>query len=89
MQVDSGKATVDNIVQIGDVNVVVKETSKRPMVFGKSVNSPAQKSAMANDHEVSSSGAASKYHQPKWCPLGLTHTQKRKLQRLRNKERRE
>ena len=24
MQVDSGKATVDNIVQIGDVNVVVK-----------------------------------------------------------------
>ena len=22
----------------------------------------------------------------KWCPLGLTHTQKRKLQRLRNKE---
>ena len=32
MQVDSGKATVDNIVQIGDVNVVVKETSKIPIM---------------------------------------------------------
>ena len=25
----------------------------------------------------------------RWCPEGLTHTQKRKLQRLRNKEKRE
>ena len=41
MQVDSGKAIVDNIVQIGDVNVVVKETCKRPMVFSKSVKSAA------------------------------------------------
>ena len=28
----------------------------------------------------------SKYLQPKWCPSGLSHTQKRKLQRMRKKE---
>jgi len=45
---------------------------------------------MANDHEAGSSkSAADKYHQPRWCPSGLTHTQKRKLQRLRNKEKKE
>jgi len=32
---------------------------------------------------------ADKYHQPCWCPKWLTHTQKRKLQRLHNKEKRE
>ena len=28
----------------------------------------------------------SKYLQPRWCPSGLSHTQKRRLQRMRNKE---
>src|SRR4026207_2139175 len=45
---------------------------------------------MANDHEAcSTKSAADKYHQPRWCPSSLTHTQKRKLQRLRNKEKKE
>ena len=38
---------------------------------------------------LSRSKVADKYHQPRWCPEGLTHTHKRKLQRLRNKEKRE
>ena len=60
------------------------------MDIEKSVDVPSQKPVMANDHEASSSKSATdKYHQPRWCPLGLTHTQKRKLQRLRNKEKRE
>ena len=29
---------------------------------------------------------SSKYLQPRWCPSGLSHTQKRKLQRLRKQE---
>ena len=28
----------------------------------------------------------SKYLQPRWCPLDLTHTQKRRLQRMRKKK---
>ena len=59
------------------------------MVFGKSATSSAEEPVMANDHEAGSSKMADKYHQPRWCPEGLTHTQKRKLQRLHNKEKRE
>ena len=66
------------------------DTGKEPMDIEKSVDVPSQKLVMANDHEAGSSrGAADKYHQPRWYPLGLTHTQKRKLQRLRNKEKKE
>ena len=36
MQVDSGKTTTDDVVRIGDVNVVAKNVGKKPMVFGKS-----------------------------------------------------
>ena len=69
--------------------MVIQDKGKEPMVFGKSATSPAQDHVAANDHEASSSKVADKYHQPRWCPEGLTHTQKRKLQRLRNKEKRE
>ena len=86
---DPEKPKADADVQIGNIKVVVQEKGKEPMVFGKSATSPAQDPVMANDHEASSSKVADKYHQPGWCPLGLTHTQKRKLQRLRNKEKRQ
>jgi hypothetical protein len=44
-------------------------------------------SAAANDHEAS--GSNSKYFLLRWCPPGLTRTQRRKLQRLRFQEKRE
>ena len=83
MQVDSRKTTADDIVKIGDVNVVVKDVRKKAMVFGKSAQTDSQKRVLANDHEASSNGSASKYHQPRWCPPGLSHSQKRRLQQLR------
>ena len=89
MKVESGKVKADDVVQISDVKVVVQDTGKRLMVFGKSVVPFVQKPVMANDHEASSRSVAHKYHQPKWCPPGLTHMQNRKLQCLRNKEKRE
>ena len=68
----------------------IKDTSKKPMDIEKSVEVPSQKPVMANDHEAGrSKSAADKYHQPRWCPSGLTHTQKRKLQCLRKKEKKE
>ena len=79
MQVDYGKTTTDDIVRIGDVNVVVKDVGKKPTVFGKSDQTNSQKSVLANDHEASSSSSASKYHQPRWCPPSLSHPQKRRL----------
>jgi len=69
-------------VQIGNVKVIVKDVSKRPMVFGKSVNPSVQGPIMANEHEASNSSSTSKYFQPRWCPAWLTRIQKRKLQRL-------
>ena len=67
-------------MQIGEIKVPIKDASKESMDIEKSVDVPSQKPAMANDHEAGSSkGVADKYHQPRWCPSGLTHTQKRKL----------
>jgi len=63
--------------------VVVNDAGTRPMVFVKSVNPSIQRPIMANDREASSSSSTSKYYQPRWCPPGLTRTQRRKLQRLR------
>ena len=87
--VDTEKLKADDVVQIGDVKVATKDAGKGPMVFGKSVDTPVQRPVMANDHEASSSSTADKYHLHRWCPPGLTRTQKRKLQRLRNKEKKE
>ena len=68
----------------------IKDAGKVPMDIEKSVDVPSRKPAKANDHEAGSSkSVADKYHQPRWCPSSLTHSQKRKLQRLRNKEKRE
>ena len=73
-------------MQIGDIKVVINNTGTRPMVFGKSVNPSIQRPIMANDLEANSISLKSKYFQPRWCPPGLTRTQRRKLQRLRAQE---
>ena len=83
---DSEKIKADAVVQIGNIKVAVTESGTRPMVLGKSVDTSVQRPIMADDHEASSSTTTSKYFQPRWCPSGLTHTQKRKLQHLRCQE---
>ena len=88
MKVESGKVKADDVVQISDVKVVVQDTGKRLMVFSKSVVPFVQKPVMANDQEASSN-STDKYSQPRWCPLGLTHTQKRRLLRLHRQEQKE
>ena len=88
----SEKTKVDTVVQIGEIKVVVQDKGKEPIVTDKLTTSstpPVQKPFTANNHEASGSKVADKYHQPRWCPKGLTHTQKRELQCLRNKEKRE
>ena len=79
-----------DVVQIGEIKVPIKDTGKKPMDIEESADVPSQKPVIANDHEAGSSkSTADKYLQPRWCPSGLTHTQKRKLQHLRNKEKKE
>ena len=87
--VDSEKIKAQVVVQIDNIKVAVNDVGTRPMVFDKSVNPSVQRPIMDNDHEASSSNSTSKYFQPRWCPPGLTRTQKRKLQRLRFQEKKE
>jgi hypothetical protein len=72
------------------MDVPVEKDSKRPVVLNNQVGTSAQKGSVAtSDHEASGSGSNSKYFLPRWCPPGLTHTQRRKLQRLRLREKKE
>jgi hypothetical protein len=41
------------------------------------------------DHGASNNSLASEYVQSRWCPPGLSHTQKRRLQRLQNQKNKE
>jgi hypothetical protein len=85
----------ENSTNVSSVIIGTQELKlKEPVVVDEPANSkkvilniPPRSSA--NDHEASTSKAKPrdpKYTQPKWCPLGLTKTQKRRLQRMRNQE---
>ena len=61
--VDPEKPKTDVVVQIGEIEVPIKDTGKKPMDIEKSVDVPSQKLVMANDHEAGSNkSAADKYH---------------------------
>ena len=92
MQVDSEKGPATKVVQVEDGKGKTHDAQEGPVIINKLVN-VSQKLVLANDHESSSSNLKDqdkeKYFQPRWCPLGLTHTQKRRLQRLRRQEQKE
>ena len=89
MQVDSEKAPAIDVVQAKDGKDKIQDAQKGPVIVKKPVN-VSQKLVLANDHEASSSNLKDqdkeKYFQRRWCPPGLTHTQKRRLQHLRRQE---
>ena len=61
------------------MDVVILKESEGPMIFGESANTTKKDTAIVKT-------ADPKYSMPRWCPAGLTRSQKRKLQRLRAKE---
>jgi hypothetical protein len=90
MDGDPERTTSQDIIQIGTMDVPVEKDSKRPVVLNNQVGTFAQKGSVAtSDHEASGSGFNSKYFLPRWCPPGLTHTQRRKLQCLGLREKKE
>jgi hypothetical protein len=72
-----------DIIKIGTTDVVVQQNNEGPMIFGESANTNKKESMSVNKI------ADPKYSMPRWCPSGLTRSQKRKLQRLRAKENQE
>jgi hypothetical protein len=89
MEVDLERTTGQGIIQIGSMDVPIEEDGKRPIVANNKVVTSTPEVVAANDHEASGSSSNSKYFLPRWCPLGLTRTQRRKLQCLRFQEKRE
>jgi hypothetical protein len=88
MDIDPERTTGLDIIQIGTMSVPV-ESGKRPVAPSNQVVTPIQKGFAANDHEASKSKSRPECFLPRWCPPDLTHTQRRKLQRLRLREKRE
>jgi hypothetical protein len=77
------------IIQIGIMDVPIEKSGKGSFVFNNQVVAPTQKGTVAtNDHEAIGSKSYPKYFLPRWHHPGLTHTQRRKLQRLRLREKR-
>jgi hypothetical protein len=73
------KTTKKDIIKIGIADVVIQEDNKGPIIFDESANTTKKDTATNKIVDP-------KYSMPRWCPAGLTRSQKRKLQRLRAKE---
>jgi hypothetical protein len=77
------RTTKKDIIKIGTTDVVIEKESEGLMIFGESAN-------MNKTEDTAAFKIADpKYSMPRWCPAGLTRSQKRKLQRLRAKENQE
>jgi hypothetical protein len=74
------RTTKKDIIKIGTADVVIQKESEGPMIFGESANTTKK------EDTATIKTADPKYSMPRWCPEGLTRSQKRKLQRLRAKE---
>jgi hypothetical protein len=74
------RITKKGIIKIGTTDVVIQKESEGPMIFGESANTNK------TEDTVAIKIADPKYSMPRWCPAGLTRSQKQKLQRLRAKE---
>jgi hypothetical protein len=81
MSTGTKRTTKGGIIKIGTADVVIQGSNEGPMVFGKST-----KTEVVRDTGATSKASDPKYSMPRWCPSGLTWSQKRKLQRLRAKE---
>jgi hypothetical protein len=74
------RTTKKDIIKIGTTDLVIQENNEGPMIFGESTNTTKKEDTTAIKI------ADPKYSMPRSCPSGLTQSQKRKLQRLRAKE---
>jgi hypothetical protein len=76
------RTTTGDAIQIGISQVKLNEEFNRPIVINDQANTIVEDVALDHKEEKADKVLDSKYLQPRWCPPGLTRTQKRKLQRL-------
>jgi hypothetical protein len=65
--------TTKKDIKIGTLDVIIQENNEGPMIFGESANTNKKEGTTAIKI------ADPKYSMPRWCPWGLTRSQKRKL----------
>jgi hypothetical protein len=65
------------------MDVIIQKEGEGTMIFGESTNTNK------TEDMATIKTADPKYSMPRWCPAGLTRSQKQKLQRLRAKENQE
>jgi hypothetical protein len=63
----------EDVIKIGTTDVVVQQNNEGPMIFGELANTNKKEDTAVNRT------ADPKYSMPRWCPSGLTRSQKRKL----------
>jgi hypothetical protein len=59
-----------DVIKIGTTNVVVQQNNEGPMIVGESANTNKKEGMTVNKT------ADPKYSMPRWCPSGLTRSQK-------------
>jgi hypothetical protein len=73
MPATTERTTKKDIIKVGTADVVIQEDKKRSMIFGKSTNTTKK------EDTATIKTADPKYSMPRWCPAGLTRSQKQKL----------
>jgi hypothetical protein len=68
------RTTKRDIIKIGTTDVIIHGNNEDPMIFGKSASTSKEGDMTAIKT------ADPKYSMPRWCPSGLTRSQKQKLQ---------
>jgi hypothetical protein len=74
------RTTTGNVIQIGTSQVKLGEEFDGPIVIDDQVDTVIEDAAPACGEEKTDKVVDSKYLQSRWCPPGLTRTQKCKLQ---------
>jgi hypothetical protein len=64
------RTTKKDIIKIGTVDVIIQEDSEGPMIFGESANTTKK------EDKTTIKTVDPKYSMPRWCPAGLTWSQK-------------
>jgi hypothetical protein len=77
------RTTTDDVIRIGTSQVKLSGEFNGLIVIDDQVDTIMENIAPDREEEKADKVVDSMYLQPRWCPPGLTRTQRRKLQRLR------
>jgi hypothetical protein len=70
------RATTDDVIRIGTSQVKLGEEFNESIVIDDQVDTVIEDVTVDRGEEKADKVVDFKYLQPKWCPSGLTHTQK-------------